>query len=311
MKAYEVNICKYKWCWRFCERDSGMVRPWWESGDLQRGPSKQMLLHRHVHTFKTWDAACGNMAVGPYQWPFMQCTIVIIFEHGRNFLSRISDWIHRIDAWESCWCQSRTSFWGWERLVFLSWYPLSSSCIVDPLCTSYRVQQIIPVPATLLDEERSLIFMLLFSFDISIRGEMQTETPESITKRDFITLLERHRMFSLLQFEIMVRGTDTTPRILSPWSEKTNLSMSIIQLGYSSKRGWDIWLYSVLGQAVMPIHRILNAFSCISECIYLDMDASRVACNRHGEDSNIFHTFYRCWTLGFVHGFAVEELAGL
>ncbi len=156
------------------------------------------------------------------------------------------------------------------------WYPLSSTCIIDP-CTSFRFQQIIPSPATLLDEERSLIFMLLLSYNIKspLCREMQTEAPESITTLKFIALLERHCVFS--QVEIMERGTDTTPRILSLWSEN-NLSNSIIWLGSctemkSSKRVWDIW------------SAIFGAGSGI------DAHPSKIGC-----------PFLLCWTCRPLHG---------
>jgi hypothetical protein len=75
-------------------------------------------------------------------------------------------------------------------------------------------------------------------------GEMQTEAPESITKLEFIAILEKHYGSSKVEIKAcLVRGTDMMPCVLSPCMENNSMT-SMIWLGLcmemkSFSRDWD------------------------------------------------------------------------
>ncbi len=77
-----------------------------------------------------------------------------------------------------------------------------------------------------------------------LRGEMQTEAPESITKLEIIAILEKHFGSSKVEIKACVmRGTDTMPCVSSPCMEN-NSATSMIRLGScveikSFSRDWD------------------------------------------------------------------------
>jgi hypothetical protein len=75
-------------------------------------------------------------------------------------------------------------------------------------------------------------------------GEMQTEAPESITKLEYITILEKHFGSSKVEIKAcVVRGTDIMPSVSSPCMENDSAT-SMIRLGFcvemkSLSRDWD------------------------------------------------------------------------